>query len=570
MVYVDNSQITPLYANTSPGLTADAGVVDPAIAAMIVAINTNADIYTAFVTALELPIPDQSIVTRHLRNLAVTNSKLAALAVTADKIADGSITLAKLADLVVTAAKIANGTITEVKMANSSVSRRMIQAGVVGANEIDPTILNPISDATINVRLNQIDEQLAETTTEINNLSINPDTYPGSDYQKLQAAINDACDNKQALRIGRTYDITGNTLMINKEPSPDRTPLYIFGDNGGKIVKNDSGFVFSSTNVSRNTGDIYINGLEIESVSGAGTTVYNGNKLIRVTSSDSSYTNCDSILYSTNFSQSYRFSRNRMIGGQGLHFYSPIFLDVVISDCTIESGKDFLKCEDAASLRIIHNLIENLSGTAIYLKNSTSITIGNNYFEDNVGGYIVFDPTGYANYITVENNVKNGSATTGGVMCVWPYRIGLAISTNNHSISTKIHDISAITQGVLVANDRDNDSTYIGNSHYVNPSMSFYTQVTASSSVTEWGFTTAMANNVSVTIPVGQTMDVSIPMGKAISFGACVTPGIAPGAGPHRIVSQYISGSTVHFLVENLHSAALTLTVRASVMQIRS
>ena len=156
MVYVDNSQITPLYANTSPGLTADAGVVDPAIAAMIVAINTNADIYTAFITALELPIPDQSIVTRHLRNLAVTNSKLAALAVTADKLADGSITLAKLADLVVTAAKIANYTISEAKLADDSVSRRTIQAGAVGANEIDPTILNPISDATINIRLNQI------------------------------------------------------------------------------------------------------------------------------------------------------------------------------------------------------------------------------------------------------------------------------------------------------------------------------------------------------------------------------------------------------------------------------
>lgn len=160
MVYVDNSQITPLYANTSPGLTADAGVIDPAIAAMIVAINTNADIYTAFVTALELPIPDQSIVTRHLRNLAVTNPKLAPLAVTADKIADGSITLAKLADLVVTAAKIANGTITEPKMADYSVSRRMIIPGSVGTGEIDPSILNPITDANVQIQLLERAKQL--------------------------------------------------------------------------------------------------------------------------------------------------------------------------------------------------------------------------------------------------------------------------------------------------------------------------------------------------------------------------------------------------------------------------
>lgn len=166
---VDISQITPLYANTSPGLTADAGVVDPAVAALVTAVNTNDDNFVNFIGALfptpgELAIPDQSIVTRHLRNLAVTNPKLAALAVTADKIADGSITLTKLADMVVTAAKIADRTITEPKMANGSVSRRMIQAGAVGANEIDPTILAPITDSAVQVKFNQIDEQLAETS----------------------------------------------------------------------------------------------------------------------------------------------------------------------------------------------------------------------------------------------------------------------------------------------------------------------------------------------------------------------------------------------------------------------
>lgn len=176
MVYVDNSQITPLYANTSPGLTADASVVDPAIAALVTAINTNADIYTAFITALELPIPDQSIVTRHLRNLAVTNSKLAPLAVTADKIADGSITLAKLADLVVTAAKIANGTITEAKYATGSVSSRAIGQGEVKAENLDPTLLTQYGTVATNAKFELIDEQLAETEQQTSQaFNLNPD-----------------------------------------------------------------------------------------------------------------------------------------------------------------------------------------------------------------------------------------------------------------------------------------------------------------------------------------------------------------------------------------------------------
>lgn len=143
MPYVDNSQITPLYANTTPGVVADANVIDPAIAALIVAINTNYDLFTNFIGAIELPIPDQSIVTRHLRNLAVTNPKLAPLAVTADKIADGTITTQKLADMVITAQKIANGTITEPKYASGSVGSRAIANSSVKNYHLDPDILLP-------------------------------------------------------------------------------------------------------------------------------------------------------------------------------------------------------------------------------------------------------------------------------------------------------------------------------------------------------------------------------------------------------------------------------------------
>lgn len=164
---VPTTNLNAYYATTTPGTTIQSSPIDPALQDIVQTVNDNFALFSNFINPIsgELLIPDQTIVTRHLRNLAVTNPKLAPLAVTADKIADGSITLTKLADLVVTAAKIANGTITEPKMADNSVSRRMIVPGAVGANEIDPTILDPISDATINIRLNQIDEQLADTAT---------------------------------------------------------------------------------------------------------------------------------------------------------------------------------------------------------------------------------------------------------------------------------------------------------------------------------------------------------------------------------------------------------------------
>ncbi|NJJ38540.1 right-handed parallel beta-helix repeat-containing protein [Paenibacillus apii] len=202
MVYVDNSQITPLYANTAPGTTADASVVDPAIAALVTAINTNADLFTNFIGAItgtpgELGIPDQSIVERHLRNLAVTNPKLAPLAVTADKIANGTITTAKLADLLVTASKIADGTITEPKYGTGSVSSRAIANYAVDATKMNPALFEHITDIATNARFGQIDAQLADITLNLDSRDIVP--------RMFGALGNGAADDTAPLKDTITY-----------------------------------------------------------------------------------------------------------------------------------------------------------------------------------------------------------------------------------------------------------------------------------------------------------------------------------------------------------------------------
>lgn len=216
MGHVDNSQIAPLFANTTPGVTADANAVDPAISALIVAINENFDSFEAFKASIELPIPDQSIVSRHLRNLAVTNPKLAPLAVTADKIADGTISTQKLADLVITAQKIANNAILERHMSNASVSRRTIQAGAVGANEIDPSILVPISNNTINVRLDQIDEQLADMAINVKNYGAVGDGEVDDTTAVLAALYKDHGDGETIFFPTGTYLIKQS--LINLPP----------------------------------------------------------------------------------------------------------------------------------------------------------------------------------------------------------------------------------------------------------------------------------------------------------------------------------------------------------------
>jgi hypothetical protein len=159
---VPTTNLNAYYATTTPGNTINSGVIDPALQDIVQAINDNFALFSNFINPVsgELLIPDQTIVTRHIRNNAITNPKYAPLSITADKLADGSITLTKLAELVVTAAKIANFTITENKMSDNSVSRRMIQPASVGVTQLDPTLIAPISDAGVQAKFNQIDSDL--------------------------------------------------------------------------------------------------------------------------------------------------------------------------------------------------------------------------------------------------------------------------------------------------------------------------------------------------------------------------------------------------------------------------
>ncbi|MEK4191778.1 right-handed parallel beta-helix repeat-containing protein [Paenibacillus sp. FSL L8-0323] len=144
MPEVDMTNLNVYYSTTTPGTTIQSGPIDPALQSLVVAINDNYALFQNLINAFELPILDQSIVTRHIRNQAITNPKYAQLSITADKIEDGSITLSKIQDLVITAAKIANGTITEPKYETGSVSSRAIAASSIKTIHLDPSILFPL------------------------------------------------------------------------------------------------------------------------------------------------------------------------------------------------------------------------------------------------------------------------------------------------------------------------------------------------------------------------------------------------------------------------------------------
>lgn len=246
MPNVPTTNLNAYYGNTSPGNTINSGVIDPALQDIAQAINDNYELFQNLITALELPIPDQSIVTRHIRNAAITNPKYAQLSITADKIADGSITLTKLADLVVTASKIADGTITEPKYADGSVSSRAIAPGAVGYSQIDGSLLSAFPDASIRAEFDKRGINIEKYT----NLVVSNDWKPAIEaayaygsyllvpYGTHRIGSNMTIPEGTTVEFlpGGSFTIaSGVTLTFNGSINADFNQIFVFEDNTSTI-----------------------------------------------------------------------------------------------------------------------------------------------------------------------------------------------------------------------------------------------------------------------------------------------------------------------------------------------
>jgi hypothetical protein len=460
--------------------------------------------------------------------------------------------------------KIADGAVTTAKLADKSVTTAKIADAAVGVAQLSP-------GAQVNESVNN-----ALIVALKADLALSPEAYTGTDYQKLQSALDDAITNNRAIRLSRIYDITGNTILINKAPDPDRTPLYIFGDNGGGIKKTDSGFIFSAPNPF--TGDIFVESIRFISNNNAATIVYDGNKLTRLHSSNNTYRNCDGVAKSTNVLQSFRFNLDNIVGGNGIVIDAVNPYDIVIENCLIEKCKDFFKStgavDGANGVRIVNNCIEGLSGAAIYLTRTVHVTIEGNYFESNAGGHIVFAPTGEARYVNILNNVKVGAAESGiSALIKWPATIGASISIGNRSFNIPVHDLSAITTGFVAALDSGGIGVTngIGTDKFINNLLSTFTSDVTNGTVTDWGYMTRMYNTATTSsIAAGASVDVLVTMQRPVANDDHVSAKVFAGtANPIIVRNVYRASDGVHVVVKNDHSSSQSLTIQVTVIQLR-
>lgn len=250
-------------------------------------------------------------------------------------------------------------------------------------------------DSSLSGKGNQADiDSLTASMAESTGNIISPESYTGNAVQKLQSAIADAVTNNSIVKINRMYDITGlGSIIINKAADlGNRRVLYLTSDGGG-IIKNDTGYVFDAS--AQNVGDIVIKNFRFVSTAGAGTTVWNCNKFIRIHSAFNEYYNWDTIAEANNYIfQSLRFTNEHIVGGNGWAFTTKQVYDSTIEHCLFENRQNGIKNTQDVSgvmnynLRILNNVMENFSGIPIQLMGCWTSEISNNYFEANQGGCI--------------------------------------------------------------------------------------------------------------------------------------------------------------------------------------
>ena len=269
---------------------------------------------------------------------------------------------------------------------------------------------------------------------------ITPEDFEGDDHEKLQLALNAAIENDRTLQLNRMYDITGKgSIMVNKQPDiGNRKVTYITGSGGG-IIKEDSGYIFDAPNV--DIGDINITNVRFKSIRGNGTTVWNGNKIIRINSMLNDYIELDRIIEAkTRYLQSTRFEYEHIVYGDDWAFDFEESWDVSISNNLIENRKGGITNSSKSTairnrnLRIQNNVIEGLTGQAISLSSSYSTIIHNNYLESNRYGDI--DLATLNDY----------------------YHVGLSVKNNMISIHDDRPDDQAIKVGSLQSADTIDDT----------------------------------------------------------------------------------------------------------------
>lgn len=251
--------------------------------------------------------------------------------------------------------------------------------------------------------------------------SINPDWFINNkDYNKVQSAL-DLLVNRVSgsITLERIFNITGNTLTINKGQYP-RFALRIDGKGGG-LYKEDAGAMFTASE--ENSGDIYLTNLTFEGKAGVNVFVYDTVKIIRIHSTNNFYQRLWRVFNSeTSYTQTVRSINDSYVGIYDTVFYFKYCYDIVCDGVLVEESSSFIldnhKGSYCASLTVTNSVIEGLTGKIISISGAYNLVITNNYFEKNKG-YFEFTELGCRAFKFEGNYIQEDGTLEGELVIIY-------------------------------------------------------------------------------------------------------------------------------------------------------
>lgn len=247
----------------------------------------------------------------------------------------------------------------------------------------------------------------------ISNLKISdPDSYTGSDSEKIQACFDAMASTGGILSINRTYTLTED-IIVKTDSNADK-PLYIIGTGENAKINFGTYCIKGDFSVSLPTGNIRFSNLHLI---GTGT-CFDCNTLIRIAVNNCYFDSFDKVFYNTMtdsarmqtiYVSNSTFRRCDTV----FHNYGALY-DVRVEHSIFEwchKAYDTDNSDYIWSLVFRDCMLEGFYDTCFTITKARSVIIEGNYFELN-NGYIVITDNDSTGVVISNNYISNDPNAT--------------------------------------------------------------------------------------------------------------------------------------------------------------
>lgn len=309
-----------------------------------------------------------------------------------------------------------------------------------------------------------IQDKLAETLS-IADFGARPDH--ADNKEPIERAI------EAAMARGRTVLIPPGTFSysridLGRNDAAEPVRLVIGGTGTLRST-------FAGNSITASTGpfyDLVIDGPRFESRAGAGTTLFDGDRLIRlVIAPGTQIDNFDWVIRGRAYLQSVRMLGAIIRGGSGAVVKAPMAFDCTFAHNIIEFVTDGIVIDGANdpavhTCRILHNVIEGTGGRAVVLGTCLATSVSGNYLESNQVGDILLN-AGSAPHkgLKVQDNsiqLAPPRLAQGAFGIVWGRSTALPVRAGGNFCNGPLHDTEGVTALIDMSGDVSLKQLYRG------------------------------------------------------------------------------------------------------------